>query len=250
MEKKLLFYFGLLVISACYSQKDQSEDLLIGDWKLVNPEYSQYEALNVSLSGVRFYSDSLEFFADYMSNPMFNYRKYSISTDSITIEFESGSNTFAVRHSRDTLHITNSSYTYKYVKLHTKISNEANRIEFKSRNPGWEVRHFFDLTIYQNGTFLYNSKTEDRVLEGRLKENYIAFIFDKLHTVELPIQADSNEVIPAGDHVFTMEIFDYETRLDSVTYSRKLEGAYTKWLASILQSAPLWIDEAVVVADN
>jgi len=245
MKGKLLFFCGLLTVSGCYNQKDQSINTLIGDWKLTNPKYSQHETLNVTLNGVRFYSDSLEFFADYMSNPIFNYRKYSLSTDSITIKFESGLDTFAFKHRKDTLYIKDSSYTYKYVKIQTEITNEANRIEFKSRNPGWEARrYFFDLTLNENGAFRYDSKSEDRVIEGQLKENYTAFIFDKLHKIEFPIQTDSNEVIPTHDHVFTLEVFADDSRVDSVTYSKEIEGAYLKWLASILQSTPLWIDDA------
>ena len=43
--------------------------------------------------------------------------------------------------------------------------------------------------------FRYESKTENTVLIGQLKKNYIDFIFDKLHNIELPIQTKNNKVL-------------------------------------------------------
>ena len=56
-------------------------------------------------------------------------------------------------------------------------------------------------------------------------------------------------MVPAGDHIFTLEIFRNQTKADSLSYSRKIEGQYSRWLASILQSTPLWIDGAIKKED-
>lgn len=93
--------------------------------------------------------------------------------------------------------------------------------------------------------FRYESKTENTVLIGQLKKNYIDFIFDKLHNIELPIQTKNNEIMPHGD-IFTLEMFIANSRLDSITYSNELEGDYLKWVASILQSTPLWLENAII----
>lgn len=245
MKKNLLLICVLFLMTDCLSQKNQGNEALLGDWKHTNSKYNQYESRNVALGGVRFDSDSLEFFGDYMLNPMFNFKEYSISEDSITIGFQKEARIFAINQIQDTLYINDSSYTYKYVKLDRKISNEANRIEFKSRNPGWERRYFFDFTLKKNGMFRYESKTENTVLIGQLKKNYIEFIFDKLHNIELPIQTKNNEIMPHGD-IFTLEMFIANSRLDSITYSNELEGDYLKWIASILQSTPLWLEDAII----
>ena len=150
-----------------------------------------------------------------MSNPIFNYKEYSITDDSITIGFESGPNTFAFRQGRDTLYIKDSSYVYKYMKLHAKTWNEVDRIKFNSLNPGWgEKRYFFDLTLNQDGVFRYGSKSEERILEGRLKEKYVTFIFDKLHNIELPIRVNSDKEEFLHHRAFTLEVFVNEVRVD------------------------------------
>lgn len=250
MKIQQLLIFSLLVLAGCSNSKKQKPNLFLGDWELINPKHSQLERSNVALDGVSFYMDSLDFFSDYMNNPIFNYRKYSIEGDSIAVEFENGTTTFGFRKKADTLFINDGKYLYKYVKLNSKVRNEANKVKFNSLNPGFETRYFFDLTLSQDGSFLYVSKSENnRILEGKLKEKYVAFIFDKLHNIELPIRVDSNEVVPAGDHIFTLEIFRNQTKADSLSYSRKIEGQYSRWLASILQSTPLWIDGAIKKED-
>lgn len=246
MKAKLVLFFIAFTFYGCYNQKDIIIKKLDGDWELINPRFSQQDAVNVALNGIRFYADSLEFFGDYMSNPLFNLRKYSLTKDSIIIEFNSGLDTFAFKHNNDTLSIEDCNYTYRYVKIHTDTKNQANRIKFVSQNPGWEEkRYFFDFTIDKNGVFEYNSKSEKRELEGIFKKKYTDYIFDKIHNINFPIQTSNNELIITHNHFFTLEVFTGNTRLDSLTYSKDIEDPYMKWLSSLLQSIPLWVEDAI-----
>jgi len=241
----IIFAIWCCLMTGCHQQVDKNENALIGDWKQINTEITEYPAVNVFLQGVSIKMDSLAFFSDYLNNPLFDYRRYSVSGDSIFIEFDGSINAFYFHRTENALLIQDGERDYMYVKLQPKIRNNADRIEFISLNPGRYDSYFFNLSLSQNGSFTYISTSDGRELKGHLKDTYLKFVFDKLHNMELPIQSDSDEVIPAGDHLFTIKIFYNENRLDSVTYSRGLKGSYTKWLANLLQSTPLWIEDAI-----
>ncbi len=249
MKSKQILFFGLLLTVGCQKQSSYEGNSLLGHWELVNSPFDMYEPVNATHEGISIYSDSLEFIADYMNKPIFDYRKYSIQDDSIYIDIRNVNKAFSYKLDKDSLFLSDAVRVFHYLRLFDGKKNALDRIEFNSMSPSpFDIKRGFNfsLSLSQNGEIYYKSTSGDIVLEGHLSEKYTSYIFDKLNRIDLPLQFDRGEIIPAGDHLFTLELFESSTRVDSVTYSRGIQGAYLKWLSSILQSTPLWIDQAVV----
>ncbi len=240
----ILLSFSLLVLSYC----NHSHDFLNGDWKWINNSYDKYPSTNVFYQGMVIHKDSLLFVGDYMLNPFFNVKKYSASNDSIFIQYDDGVRGFKYTVQNDSLTLAKGESIYIFERTEQLSKNLIDSLSFSSENlgRGAEQSYFFELCLNNEGFYTYQSKYQTWQKKGQLQERYRNFIFDKLNKIDLPIKYNAQEVIITHEHIFTMELFKNGVKLDSLTYSKEVEGAYAKWLASILQSAPLWIDDATI----
>ena len=240
----LLLLICFLMVFNCF---DPSNGSLKGEWKWINNSNDKYLSVNVFHQGMVVYEDSLLLVGDYMFNPFFNKKKYSAINDSVFIWYDDGRKSFKYSIQNDSLTLINDKLIYIYKRINQPSNNHIDSLSFSSENPGRssEENYFFELDINKEGKFVYRSKYQERKIEGRLHEKYRKFIFDKINKLETPVSYNKEEEIPQGDHVFILELFAKGVRVDSVIYSREIEGTYAKWVASILQSTPLWVDAAI-----